>query len=63
MERSDIALSLPDSPNSIKTMNEDETFRICHSLGFNMVATAFSFHEYRLKWLKENKPELFREKH
>jgi len=42
-------------------MNEDETFRICHSLGFNMVATAFSFHKYRLKWLKENKPELFQE--
>ena len=37
---------------------EDDTFRILHSMGFNMVATAFSDHEYRMKWIRENKPEL-----
>jgi len=40
-------------------MTVDESFQHCHNAGLNMIATALSEHENRLKWLKDHKPELF----
>ena len=42
-------------------MTESETYEICHEAGWNMINTAFSCPDYRLKWIRKNKPDLIKE--